>query len=407
VKPELERIRRRKARRRTALALGFALGAHGLLAVLLALASALWPAPPPEHLPQQVALRPLTASQWAHNRAVADRPDAPQPTGDAEAAEREPERPEPEKKPQGQVVDVAPGNQQESKDARFLAPTANNVERETRAREQTAYYKTAMPQRTRLHQPEAEGNDPVDQVMRNGNGGLASDLTPNAPQAQQKAAFELPSVQRRDEIRLRDEGGAGAGLEVANRTGRADVQGNSDRLLVRPGASTGGEGASMGRPGLPGLANLTPSPGTLNKIAGAAPNDYLDLDEGDGTFLKTKEWKYSGFFNRVKQSVATQWNPGSALHVRDPTGNIYGGHDRFTLLQVTLDDQGTVKNVQVEKSCGVDFLDLEAVHSFERASRFPNPPPGLLEADATVRFEFGFFIDYSGGPKLRLFRTQN
>ncbi|HVE83290.1 MAG TPA: energy transducer TonB, partial [Myxococcales bacterium] len=94
-------------------------------------------------------------------------------------------------------------------------------------------------------------------------------------------------------------------------------------------------------------------------------------------------------------------------HVRDPTGNIYGGHDRFTLLQVTLDDQGTVKTVQVEKSCGVDFLDLEAVHSFERAQPFPNPPPGLVQSDSTVRFEFGFFIDMSTGPKLRLFRQAN
>lgn len=406
MKPELERSRRRKAQRRTALALLLALGAHGLFAVSLAVAGALWPAPPPERLPQEVALRPISAAQWAHNRAVANRPDSRQST-EGEQAEREPERPEPEKKPQGQTVDVEPGNQQESKDARYLAPTANKVERETRAREQTAFYKTAMPQRTRLRKPEAEGNDPVDQVVRNGNGGWASDLTPPAPNGQQQAAFELPSVKRRDEIRLRDEGGAGAGVEVANRTGRADVQGNSDRLLVRPGSRAGGEGSSMGRPGLPGLANLTPSPGTLNKIAGAAPNDYLDLDEGDGTFLNTKEWKYSGFFNRVKQSVATQWNPNSALHVRDPTGNIYGGHDRFTLLQVTLDDQGSVKNVHVEKSCGVDFLDLEAVHSFERVSRFPNPPSGLLEADATVRFEFGFFIDYSSGPKIRLFRTQN
>ncbi|HYV43700.1 MAG TPA: energy transducer TonB [Myxococcaceae bacterium] len=406
VKPELERTRRRKARRRTAVALLLAVGGHGLLAVLLAVASALWPAPPPERL-QQVALHPISANQWAHNREITN-PDQQLPPIDApDVAEREPERPEPEKHPRGQSVDVAPGNQQESKDARYLAPTANKVDRETRAREQTAFYKTAMPQRTRQTKPDAEGTDPVDQVMRNGNGGLSSDLTPQAPRGQPKAAFELPSVQRRDEIHLRDEGGAGAGVAVANRTGQVDVRGNSNRLLVRPGQGSGGEGTSAGRPGVPGLANLTPSPGALNKITGAAPNDYLDLDEGDGTFLNTKEWKYSGFFNRVKQSVATQWNPGSALHVRDPTGNIYGGHDRFTLLQVTLDDQGTVKNISVEKSCGVDFLDLEAVHSFERVSRFPNPPPGLLEADATVRFEFGFFLDYSGGPKLRLFRSEN
>jgi TonB family protein len=105
--------------------------------------------------------------------------------------------------------------------------------------------------------------------------------------------------------------------------------------------------------------------------------------------------------------VGMQWNPNLALRTRDPTGNIYGGRDRFTLVQVTLDERGGLKDISVEKSCGVDFLDLEAVHSFERAQPFPNPPPGLVQADATVRFEFGFFIDMSTGPKLRLFRQAN
>jgi len=49
----------------------------------------------------------------------------------------------------------------------------------------------------------------------------------------------------------------------------------------------------------------------LDKISGAAPNDHLsDVDEGTGTFLNTKEWKYASFFNRVKQSVGMHWTLG-------------------------------------------------------------------------------------------------
>ena len=135
-------------------------------------------------------------------------------------------------------------------------------------------------------------------------------------------------------------------------------------------------------------------------------NDHLqDVEEGDGTYLNTREWKYASFFNRVKQSVGQQWRPQSTLRLRDPTLQIYGGRDRYTIVQVTLSPEGRLKDVYVEKSCGVDFLDLEAIKAFERASPFPNPPPGLLAADSTVRFQFGFFLEMSGRPGLRLFRS--
>src|SRR4051812_31356624 len=165
VKPERERNRRRSARRRALLALALTFFAHGLLAVLLAVSSALWPPPPPEPAPQPVALRALTRDEWDHNRKI----DGHTPSSAQAAAE--PKKAEPEKEPEGQVVDVAPGNHKESKDARFLAPTANQVEKETRAREQTAYYRNAMPRRTRQGKPDLEGADPVDQAMSGGNGG--------------------------------------------------------------------------------------------------------------------------------------------------------------------------------------------------------------------------------------------
>jgi TonB family protein len=77
------------------------------------------------------------------------------------------------------------------------------------------------------------------------------------------------------------------------------------------------------------------------------------------------------------------------------------------VLNVTLNNNGNVREIYVEKSCGLDFLDLEAIQSFERAQPFPNPPPGLVAADASVHFSFGFFLEMSGSPRMRLFRSND
>lgn len=200
----------------------------------------------------------------------------------------------------------------------------------------------------------------------------------------------------------------GPGLAVSNRTEKEEIKGNSKRLNLQQGAPGEGEVASAGRAGAPGTLNLMPSSAVLDKVSGAAANDHLqDVAEGEGTFLNTREWKYASFFNRVKQSVGQQWQPGNVLRQRDPTGNVYGGRDRNTVLTVTLDQTGRLKDAFVEKSCGLDFLDLEAVKAFERAQPFPNPPPGLLATDQTIRFQFGFYLELTGRPGMRLFRAND
>jgi TonB family protein len=403
--PQREQRRRRKAWVRAAWAVGLTCVFHGLLFLWLALLASLSPAPArgPAQPLQAVALRSVSAEEWERSRQIGATSSAPS----APLEEKKPEREEVD----GQVVDVAPGNRKESEDARFLAPTANRVEKETRARETTAFYRNAMPQMTSPRPspaeppvpPPPEPQDTPGQDVRPDLGGGAG---------RQRLAMEVPSSRRVNELELKPtEDGEGAAPTVANRQETVDVQGNSDRLRVVPGAPDGDTDqlslAGKGKIGLLPGGGLLPPPGAVGPIAGAAANDHLDdVEEGDGTFLNTKEWKYSSFFNRVKQSVGMQWRPIDVLRPRDPTGNIYGGRDRYTLLSVTLDDRGRIKDISVEKSCGLDFLDTEAIQSFQRAQPFPNPPAGLLAADSTVRFSFGFFLE-GGPPRLRLFRQLN
>ncbi len=398
------------------LAAGLALLFHFAFVVFLIFLSLLHlgPAEPRRrNLPSSVAMRPISSQQWAKNRGEAKPSTSTEerPTPLAQA----PKPPEPEKKknevrPDGQVVDVAPGNDQEDPDAKYLAEKSNKVKKETKAKEQTAFYRNAMPQRTTSKPQENAGHDDVDKAQVAGNNGMGNDDRPLRDPRDQKNIFEVPDTKRRSEVAMKtDPKLPGPGADVSNQSESAEIVGNSNRLKITPGAQAGEQDeASAGRKGVNGVLTLIPSASVLDKISGAAPNDHLgDVDEGEGTFLNTKEWKYASFFNRVKQSVGMHWDPGTSLRQRDPSGNIYGGRDRYTVLNVTLNERGMVKEVYVEKSCGLDFLDLEAVQSFERAQPFPNPPPGLITGDSTVRFSFGFFLEMSGGPRMRLFRQAN
>jgi TonB family protein len=301
------------------------------------------------------------------------------------------------------VVDVAPGNGQEDPNAKYLAESSNKVSKQTRAKDQTPNYRNAMPKRT---SPTPQNGTGQETAKVSGNEGAGTDERPQK-RGGAHGAMEIPTTKKRQELALRmDPRIKGPGPSITNRTESEDVQGNSSRLNLKPGqVGPQSEDSSPGRAGPRGPINLNPSASVLDRIAGGAPNDHLDVEEGDGTFLNTREWKYASFFNRVKQSVGMHWDPGTALRQRDPSGEIYGGRDRYTVLHVVLDARGSLRDVQVEKSSGLDFLDQEAMASFRRAQPFPNPPPGLLAQDSMVTFSFGFFLELGGsGARMRLFR---
>ena len=402
---------RRRTRRRTSgwpvfvLAAVLATGLHAVFVALVVLSSVVQLKLPPDEFrkspPRQVALRGLSNQEWEANRRISSEP--------REAARASAKPKKKEERPDGQVVDVAPGNDEQAEDAKYLADRNNRVKKQTRAREQTPFYQHALPMTSA---PQASkgvegGVAPVPSTAGNGGTGNENLLKPGG---EARAALELPSSAARDRVALRDtESRDALDPQVSNRSGSEKWVGNSGRLNIQPGQPSAElEEGGAGRSGAPGLAALLPSDAALAQIAGGAPNDHLkDVEEGDGTYLNTREFQYASFFNRVKQGVSMHWRPEVELRRRDPTGSIYAGRTRVTMLEVTLDEGGRVRDVRVEKSSGLDFLDLEAVTAFHRAQPFPNPPPGLLASDATVRFQFGFFMEMGGGPRLRLFRSAN
>ncbi|MFN7132906.1 MAG: TonB family protein, partial [Myxococcales bacterium] len=317
---------------------------------------------------------------------------------------------EPEPMPKGRVVDVAPGNNQKpDDDAKFLAESNNRVERETRSRDTTPFYKNAAPKPSTTARPSEDpaGSDAVAEKVLAGDEGKGQDDTPEKS-GNRKSTFELPTVDKRDRLALKMDG---IGGKYVNREESEAVQGNSDRVRIQLGDGGGeDEVASLGRAGQRTLKTLMPSAAVLDRITGAPAPDVLptdDVDEGDGTYLNTREWKFSSFFNRIKQNVGMHWNPSSVVRRRDPTGEAYLYKDRYTLVSVTLDRRGLVKGVFIDKSSGVDFLDEEAIAAFHRAQPFPNPPPGLQNDRGEINFKFGFFLEVSSRGALRLFRYAN
>lgn len=305
---------------------------------LLVLVSSLTAKPrPPKPPPRQpVSMRRLTARQWAANRSARSVPVA--------------ERPAP-LHPEGQVVDVAPGNQRLAEDAKYLATTNNRVMKESRAREQTRTWSRATPQ------------------------------TQKTPDAQPSAKGAAASAPPPSAINLAE-----------SMLGRRAAP-----SLLLP-SNAGGETPSAQPSTEPlGTESGTEASGTEASEGGGAPNDALDVPEGEGTFLNTREWKYAAFFNRVKKAVSAKWDPNGRLSQRNVNPGMVA---RLTVMAVTLKPDGTLADLFVAQSSGLDLLDAEAMRAFEQAAPFSNPPPALVE-QGFIRFNFGFHVTQDGRFRFR------
>jgi len=88
---------------------------------------------------------------------------------------------------------------------------------------------------------------------------------------------------------------------------------------------------------------------------GPMPDDLRGIEEGEGTFLNARSFKFAGFLNRVKETVGRVWTQKviDASGKRDPTGQLYSYKDRRTVIEFTLDRQGEITDVHVAASSGV------------------------------------------------------
>ena len=135
--------------------------------------------------------------------------------------------------------------------------------------------------------------------------------------------------------------------------------------------------------------------GKLGQLGLARSNDYVeDVPLGDVTSLNTIEYKYFGFYNRIKQKLEQFW--GRSL--KEKADAIYrsgrrmpASADRITSVVVTIDAKGNIIDVAIASTSGMRELDEAAVESFNKAGPFPNPPKGMI-TNGVAKIEWGFVV---------------
>jgi hypothetical protein len=118
--------------------------------------------------------------------------------------------------------------------------------------------------------------------------------------------------------------------------------------------------------------------------------NYLkNVKDGDSNNLNTAEFKFFGYFQRIKKQVEAFWT----IRLRDLAAFKKISTAEFkTFLIVILDSQGKINSLSIYGPSGLLELDKIALDSFVMAGSFPNPPKELIK-NGQVRLEWGFIVN--------------
>jgi TonB family protein len=322
-----------------------------------------------------------------------ERPETP--TAEEKRKQEEAKKEEEDKNPHGQVVDIArPAIEERPDKANYVSEYDSKVDHETKG-------------------PNARDRAGA----REERAGGATMTLPSEP---------APPASGRPDARPGKAGPLAMRESTPQRSGESGQSGTPDEArsadgeLARPGqrgaaarpeppaeSGEGGNGAEPGAGGSGQTPNLVATNDMLQRAIarGSGSMDYLkDVDDGESTALNSKKWAHSLFFNRVKRAVADEWHPGVVYQRHDPSGNVYGIKDRVTVLRIHIKPDGHLAAWTVLQSCGVDFLDDEAIDAFRKAQPFPNPPKALVDSDGQIHFNFAFIFVLRGHTSFMVYK---
>ncbi len=128
----------------------------------------------------------------------------------------------------------------------------------------------------------------------------------------------------------------------------------------------------------------------------SSSNDHLeDIPPGDLTYLNTVEYKYYGFYHRIRQKLEQFWGRSIQEKAEDLVnqGRVIGKNENLiTALEVTLNEVGEIVDINIKGASGIKELDDAAIESFNEAGPFPNPPKDLVQ-NGIVTIHWGFVVD--------------
>lgn len=127
----------------------------------------------------------------------------------------------------------------------------------------------------------------------------------------------------------------------------------------------------------------------------SATNDYVEeMALGDFTQLNTVEFKFYGFYHRIRLKLEQFWGRSiqeKASQIFRQGRRLPASDNYITSLRISMNEAGEIIGVQVLGSSGVRELDDAAIESFNKAGPFPNPPSELL-VDGKATIEWGFVV---------------
>jgi len=348
---------------------------------------------------QSISLQKLSPSQFQNNRLTRQDKQALGNTPKQKLKQQQKE--EQEKKQledlKGQVVDLPKEDHlMPNPNARFLSESNTQTDKETKSRYRTKDYKKATHTKDNslatAHDTSLQEGAP--QAQQAGTDKTVKNKTRKTTTPSQTAPS--PSITKKEQTQnpLNERLARFREQYFKSPQEIASTPAESSKKETDSNDTSSGNGSITLPQGAPKIPHL----GVLSKLAGAPSNDHLpdNIADGEGTFLNAREFKYAPFFNRLKQSVGQHWNPSQEIDKRDPTGQIYGIKTRYTVLKISLNENGELKDASVLESSGVDFLDQEAIAAFRRAQPFQNPPKQLIK-NGIIEFSFGFHVEFNSG----------
>lgn len=344
-----------------------------------------WPEWEMENEKKSVELRKISSKDWLANKTIDSKS---KPNSKAARIKKEKEKKKEVIKPDGQIVAIAmPEKEEVPDDRKLLSQYDSKVKKQTKAKIRQPANKVA-PKKQNAGKLKRSKRPSQKQKS------VALNTMEEVPKKENRIGKNLMLLPKLKMPLNLEKDTTGNRSSLKSHEGRkAPKQGQNDKFVLNLNKyQKGSEGKKSGRPNsIP--QNLLPS--LSNYDTGGAPmNDYLpNVEESDETWLNTASFMYATYYNRIQNKVASRWDPVRAQRRYDPTYAIYGYKNRHTVIYIVLDDRGELEDARIQRSCGVDFLDQEALAAITKAAPFPNPPDGIVEEDGKIRFPFGFYFE--------------
>ena len=126
-------------------------------------------------------------------------------------------------------------------------------------------------------------------------------------------------------------------------------------------------------------------------------DDYLkNVVSGSETLLRTREFVYYSYYNRIKRKLRQYWKPKVKMKIKRALTKgrkIARIGDRVTCLAITLNSSGELVRIRLQLSSGFTDLDHSAIEAFKEASPFPNPPKGLVNQYGEIKINWNFILE--------------